>query len=176
MIELMYESEDTIHLELDREDAPQVIELIVKMRDEIDEEIEKRQAELKALMNKSMRLGFMLERLDGPTATAAELAEELVGKPVGPLVINGYNASWTLWEKIQYVLRKQIDPISKTQIIAAIETFDHRVAALTGKKKRAFSVSVSSTLTTKSQKGMLNRVESETEDNKYYLPKQPENE
>lgn len=167
----MDEREDTIHLELDREDAPEVVDVLLKRRTLLDEEIKKRQSELDVLISKATRLGFILEKLNGPAPTIS-LGEETIGKKRNqdsPRPINGYNAGWTVWEKVQYVLRKQIEPISKAQIVEAIASFEPRIASLSGKKKRSFSVSISATLTTKYQLGKLGRVESDTDDNKYLL-------
>jgi hypothetical protein len=161
--------EEQILLEIDRDDAPEMSEVLQKKRSALDEEIQKRKAELDALISKAMRLGFMLEKLNGHSSVVAD--ETVIGKAIGHSrpPINGYKINWSVWDKVKYVLGKQIEPLSKKQIIQEIGMMEPRIAALTGKAKRGFSVSVSSCLTTKFTKGELSRVDSETEDFKYYL-------
>jgi len=164
--------EEKILLELDREDAPDVADLINKKRLALAEEIKKRQEELDTLINKDMRLGFALQKLNGGDYSSAKKNGEVVGDKVPRVIpkpaINGYDMNWSIWEKIQFVLRKQIEPISKNEIVDRISEFDPRVNLLFGKKKRSFSVQVLSCLSTKSEKGLLRR-EGEAGNFKYSL-------
>jgi hypothetical protein len=159
---------EKIQLEIDAADAPEYIEIIQRKRLSVDEEIERKQAELNELISKSTSLGFMLERLQGKYVISTPIRVEVVGKSPTQ-IINGYDPKWSIWDKIQYVLRKEIEPLSKGEIIERIDTFDHKIAHLDGKKRRQFSVSVSSCLSTKSSKGLLGRRVIEGEDSKYYL-------
>jgi hypothetical protein len=162
---------DIISLELDRDTASDIIDLLRTKRDVLNQEIAQRQAELDALIGKATHLGFQLEKITGKPITAQQTPVSVVGKQPRAAVkpINGYKVNFTVWEKVQYVLRKQIEPIPKRQIIERIEEFDPAVAALAGKKRRQFSVSVSNILTTKSGKGLVKFAE-EGKENKYQLP------
>jgi hypothetical protein len=148
-------------------------EVLQKKRLSIDDEIQRRKAELDALISKATRLGFMLEKLNGHPSPAID--ETTVGRqrriiPSPP--INGYNAEWSIWDKVKYILAKQIEPVTKKELIDKIGLMEPAIATLTGKDKRTFSVSISACLSTKFSKGVLRRIESETEDFKYYLPKE----
>jgi hypothetical protein len=163
--------EEQILLEIDKDDAPEMSEVLQKKRSAIDDEIQKRKVELDALVSKAMRLGFLLEKLNGhpPIIKDESTIGKVVHAPKTP--INGYKTNWSIWDKVKYILAKQIEPVTKRQIIEEIRTMDPRVSALVGKNKRGFSVAISSCLTTKSAKGFLRRIESEADDFRYYLPK-----
>ncbi|HEV9036554.1 MAG TPA: hypothetical protein VGQ51_08040 [Puia sp.] len=169
---------DKITLDIDIADAPEYIDLIQKMRLAVDEEISKRQRELSALVTKSVQLGFMLEKLgSSPSGIPIVVDSNIIiggngNRQVAPVkVINGYNHKWTVWEKIQYVLRKQIEPISKIDIIKILEGLEPGLAELRGAKYRTFSVSISACLSTKSANGLLARARATNKDDyKYYLP------
>jgi len=162
---------ERIQFEIDAADAPEYIEIVQRKRLLVDEEIERKQAEINKLINKSVELGFVLERLRGDQ-TPKKAPEDTVGKaPPTAKPVNGYDAKWSVWDKVQYVLSKQIEPMSKVEIIDKIGMFEPRVAALEGKKKRAFSVAVSACLSTKSSEavGKLNRIAKDGEVYKYYI-------
>jgi hypothetical protein len=167
----MDERDDTITLELDREDAPEVIDLIQKKRLALDEEIRKRQAELEALISKATRMGFVLEKLNGGDSSRPHVDETVIGRPkvIPTKEINGFPLKGSVWSKIQYVLRKQIDPLTKNEIIENIALMDVSIAALSGKAKRTFSVSISACLSTKCSLHKLNKLERDGEDFKYFL-------
>ena len=158
---------EIIRFELDKEDAPDIIDVLRKIKEDTDKSIIHKQADLQALISKSARIGLQLEKLTG----VSHVDETLVGKsrPV-PRQINGYKTNWSVWDKVKYILKKEIEPVTKRQIIEKIEAFDSPVASLIGKKKRQFSVSVSSCLTTKFSKGQLVREAEEGKEHKYRLP------
>jgi hypothetical protein len=165
------DEKDIISLELDRDIAPDIVDILNQKRDLLNQQIAQRQAELDALISKSTRIGFTLEKLTG-NSIISQAQAPVVGKQprVLPKPLNGYKPSATVWEKVQYVLRKEIEPITKRQIVERIEAFEPAVIGFIGKKRRQFSVSISNILTTKSDKEQLIRIEEEGKENKYRLP------
>lgn len=163
---------EKITLDIDIADAHEYAELIEKKRVLLENDIKRQKAELEALLSKSAHLSEMLDKLNGVNSEPIHVDETVVGQVSQPKKpINGYNYKWSLWVKVQYILRKQIQPLSKNQIIDKLIDMEPYLGALVGKRKRAFSVSVSSCLTTKYNKGNgeLKRVDSETDNFKYYL-------
>jgi hypothetical protein len=160
---------DIISLELDRDTASDVADLLRSKRDALNQEITRIQAELEALSQKAMHLGFQLEKISGKSIVVDAMAPTVGKQPrVIPKRINGYKTSFTVWEKVQYVLRKEIEPITKRQIVERIEAFEPGVSSLAGKKRRQFGVAVSNILSTKLDKG-LKRFSVDGEENKYLL-------
>jgi hypothetical protein len=162
---------DIISLELDRDTASDVIDLLRAKRDSLNQDIAQRQAELNTLISKATHLGFQLEKITGKPI-AEDTTAPIVGKqartPIRPL--NGYKTNFTVWEKVQYVLRKEIEPVTKRQIVERIEAFEPGITHLIAKKRRQFSVSISNILTTKSDKEQLIRIAEDGKENKYRLP------
>jgi len=164
---------EKIQLEIDAADAPDYIEMVQHKRLLVDAEIERKQAELNELISKSAQLGFTLEKLQGVSGGVVTPSVEhaVIGKIAGGgKPVNGYNPKGSIWDKVQYVLKREIEPVTKRYILDTIISLDPKAAALEGKRRRQFSISVSACLTTKTAAGLIYRIESEIEDNKYSLP------
>lgn len=167
-------SDEKIQLEIDLADAPEYLDLIQKKLMLIREEIDRKRADLDTLVAKALNLGHMVERLQGvgKNTPALIVKNEVIGPSPRPriLPVNRYDASWGLWEKIQYVLRREIAPITKVQIIERLVMIEPRIKEFPPKKRRQFSVNISSVLSTKSTQGKLMRIEDQKSDNRYSLP------
>ena len=165
---------DTITLQIDRDVAPDIVEVLRKKREDLDMEIAAKDAELKELISRATRLGFTLETLlrGGTAIQISDADQPVVGRLArATKLTNGYKVSFTVWDKVQYILRKEIAPLTKREIIDRIEAFEPKLVELPPKKRRQFSVSVSNILTTKYKKGFLTREEPEGQEFKYELQK-----